>query len=65
MDLASELSALRQRAEGLLQRADVLKAQKNVAGVGKVKKRIQAEIAFIKSVRDEYNEYRCMNDNEF
>ena len=50
MELASELSALRERAEGLIKRADLLKNSGNIAGIGKVKKKIQAELSFIKSV---------------
>lgn len=52
MELASELSALRQRAEGLLQRADLLKTSGNIAGIGKVKKKIQAELTFLKSLEE-------------
>ena len=48
--LVSELSALRERAEGLIKRADLLKTSGNIEGIGKVKKKIQAELTFIKSV---------------
>eukprot|EP00057_Strongylocentrotus_purpuratus_P027051 XP_011681525.1 PREDICTED: UPF0415 protein C7orf25 homolog [Strongylocentrotus purpuratus] len=50
--LVSELSALRERAEGLIKRADLLKTSGNIEGIGKVKKKIQAELTFIKSLEE-------------
>nr|XP_054768236.1 UPF0415 protein C7orf25 homolog [Lytechinus pictus] len=50
--LAGELSALRERAEDLMKRADLLKANGNIAGIGKVKKKIQSELTFIKSLQE-------------
>ncbi|XP_063965601.1 UPF0415 protein C7orf25 homolog isoform X2 [Lytechinus pictus] len=50
--LAGELSALRDRAEDLMKRADLLKANGNIAGIGKVKKKIQSELTFIKSLQE-------------
>ncbi|XP_071496574.1 UPF0415 protein C7orf25 homolog [Diadema antillarum] len=53
MDLTAELSALRQRAENLLQRAETLRTSgQDLAGIGKVKKKIQAELTFIKSIQE-------------